>query len=242
MHARRVLVIDDNSDIVQLIEDLLTKAGATVDAALSAEEGLRLFRTRRYDLVLLDIMLPGIDGWQVCKILRDLSGVPIIMLTALGGNAEQVRGLETGADDYVVKPFSPRVLLARARAVLRRAELSPVRGSTLIYRDEHLAFDLARRQVSVRGRPVELTPTEYNLLECLVINTDHPLTPRQILKQVWGPRHVDNVRYVHMYVHRLRQKLEPDPENPHYLLNRPGEGYLFSVPDAEDAGPNRDAN
>ena len=234
MHARRVLVIDDNSDIVQLIEDLLTKAGATVDAALSAEDGLRLFRTRRYDLVLLDIMLPGIDGWQVCKILRDLSGVPIIMLTALGGDAEQVRGLETGADDYVVKPFSPRVLLARARAVLRRAELSPVRGSTLIYQDEHLAFDLARRQVAVRGRPVELTPTEYKLLECLVINTDHPLTPRQILKQVWGPRHVDNVRYVHMYVHRLRQKLEPEPQNPRYLLNMPGEGYLFSMPDAED--------
>jgi two-component system KDP operon response regulator KdpE len=134
----------------------------------------------------------------------------------------------------VVKPFSPRVLLARARAVLRRAELSPVRGSTLTYQDEHLAFDLARQQVSVQGRPVKLTRTEYHLFECLVRYADHPLTPQQILKQVWGPRYVDNLRYVHMYVHRLRQKLEPDPENPHYLLNTPGVGYLFRASDAKD--------
>ena len=234
MHACRVLVIDDNNDIVQLIKYVFTEAGATVDAGLGAEEGLRLFRTRRYDLVLLDVMMPGIDGWQVCKILRDLSSVPIIMLTALSGDAEVVRGLKAGADDYVVKPFSPKVLLARARAVLRRADLSPDRQRTLTYRDDHLAFDLARRQVSVQGRPVELTPTEYNLLECLVINTDHPLTPRQLLKQVWGPRHVDKLRYVHMYVHRLRQKLEPDPENPHYLLNTPGAGYLFRAPEEKD--------
>ena len=235
MDARRVLVIDDDSDIVQLIDDILTEAGATVDAALGAEEGLRLFRTRRYDLVLLDIMMPGMDGWQVCKILRDLSGIPIIMLTALSGEAEEARGLDAGADDYLVKPFSPKVLLARARAVLRRTELPPDRSRKLIYRDEHLAFDLARRQVSVRGQPVELTRTEQMVLECLVQSSDHPLTPRQILNRVWGPRHVDNVRYVHMYVHRLREKLEPDPENPHYLLNMPGEGYLFSMPGAEGA-------
>jgi two-component system KDP operon response regulator KdpE len=235
MDARRVLVIDDDSDILQLIDDILTEAGATVDAALGAEEGLRLFRTRRYDLVLLDIMMPGMDGWQVCKILRDLSGIPIIMLTALSGEAEEVRGLDAGADDYLVKPFSPKVLLARARAVLRRAELPPDRSKTLVYRDEHLAFDLARQQVSVRGQSVELTRTEYALLEFLLQNTDHPLTAGQILKQVWGPRYVGNMRYVHMYVHRLRQKLEPDPQTPRYLLSTPGAGYLFSVPRADDA-------
>ena len=235
MHARRVLVIDDDSDIIQLINDILTRAGATVDAALGAEDGLRLFRTRRYDLVLLDVMMPGIDGWQVCKILRDLSSVPIIMLTALWGDAEQVRGLEAGADDYVATPFSPKVLLARARAVLRRADPSPGRRMTLTYRDEHLAFDLARQQVSVHGQPVKLTRTEYNLLECLVRYADHPLTPQQILKRVWGPRYVGNLRYVHEYVHRLRQKLEPDPQNPRYLLNLPGAGYLFCTPDPEDA-------
>ena len=235
MHARRVLVIDDDNDIVQLIKYILTEAGATVDAALGAEEGLRLFRMQRYDLVLLDVMMPGMDGWQACKTLRDLSGIPIIMLTALSSDADQARGLDAGADDYLVKPFSPKVLLARARAVLRRTELPPDRWRTLSYQDEHLAFDLARRQVSVRGRPVELSRTEQIVLECLVRNADHPLTPRQILKQVWGPRHVDNVRYVHMYIHRLRQKLEPEPRNPRYLLNMPGEGYLFSMPDAEDA-------
>ena len=237
MHARRVLVIDDDSDIVQLIEDILTDAGAAVDVALGAEDGLRLFRTRRYDLVLLDVVMPGMDGWQVCKILRDLSGIPIIMLTALSGVAEETRALDTGADDYLVKPFSPKVLLARARAVLRRTELPPDRSRTLAYQDEHLAFDLARRQVSVRGQPVELTRTEYDLLEFLLHNTDHPLTPGQILKQVWGPRYAGNLRYVHVYVYRLRQKLEPDPQKPRYLLDMPGAGYLFSVPGAKDAQP-----
>ena len=171
MHARRVLVIDDDIGIIELIKDILTAAGATADAALSAEEGLRLFRARRYDLVILDIMMPGIDGWQACESLRELSNVPIIMLTALSGDAEVVRGLDAGADDYLVKPFSPKVLLARARAVLRRAELPSDRWGTLTYRDEHLTFDLARRQVSVQGQPVQLTHTEYNLFECLVMPT-----------------------------------------------------------------------
>jgi DNA-binding response OmpR family regulator len=180
-------------------------------------------------------MMPGMDGWQVCKILRALSGVPIIMLTALSGDDEEARGLEAGADDYVVKPFSPKVLLARARAALRRAELTPDRMRRLAYQDEHLAFDLAKRQVLVRGQPVELTRTEYNLLECLLHNTDHPLTPGQILKQVWGPRYAGNLRYVHVYVHRLRQKLEPDPQKPRYLLDVPGAGYRFCVPDGEGA-------
>jgi len=156
------------------------------------------------------------------------------MLTALSGDNEVVRGLDAGADDYLVKPFSPKVLLARARAVLRRDEPLPDRLRTLTYHDEHLAFDLARRQVSVRGQPVQLTDTEYAVLEHLVRNANHPLTPRQILKWVWGPRYVDNVRYVHIYVHRLQQKLEPDPQNPRYLLKMPGAGYLFGTPQAED--------
>ena len=229
-----MLIIDDDVGIVELIKDIFTVAGATVDAALDAEKGLRLFRTRRYDLVILDVMMPGIDGWQVCESLRDLSGVPIIMLTVLGSDGEVVRGLDAGADDYVVKPFSPKVLLARAQAVLRRADLSLERLKKLTYRDEHLAFDLARRQVSVRGQPVKLTRTEYHLFECLARNADHLLTPRQILEWVWGRQYVDSVEYVHVYVHRLRQKLEPEPQSPRYLLNMPGAGYLFCTPDAED--------
>ncbi len=227
MHTRRVLVIDDDRDFAELIKHYLVEAGATADTAFGAEEGLRLFRERHHDLVLLDIMMPGIDGWQACKALRELSSIPIIMLTALGDDAEVARGLEAGADDYLVKPFSPQVLLARARAVLRRAELSPERRGALTYQDEHLGFDLARRKVSVQGEPLELTSTEYHLFECLVCNADHLLTPRQILECVWGPEYVDSPQYVHVYIHRLRQKLEPDPRNPRYLLNTPGAGYLF---------------
>jgi len=222
-----VLIIDDNRDFAELIKHDLAQAGATVDIALSAEEGLRLFRDRNHDLLLLDLMMPGIDGWQACKALRELSNVPIIMLTALGDDAEVARGLEAGADDYVVKPFSRQVLLARARAVLRRVELSPDRWGSLTYQDEHLGFDPAKRQVSVQGEPVRLTSTEYYLLECLVCNADHVLAPRQILECVWGPEYVDSPEYVHVYIHRLRQKLEPDPQNPRYLLNIPGAGYLF---------------
>ena len=235
MHGRKVLVIDDEKDFLDLIKIALEGFGATVDTASSAEEGLRLFRDRQYDLVLLDVMMPGIDGFRACEAFRDLSDVPIIMLTAMSGDAEVVRGLECGADDYLVKPFSRQVLLARARAVLRRAELAPERRGPMRYEDGHLAFDLAQQEVSVQGQPVKLTPTEYNLLECLVCHTDHLRTPQQILECVWGPEYVDSVEYVHVYVHRLRQKLEPDPQNPRYLLNMSGSGYLFRMLDAPPA-------
>ena len=227
MHGRKILVIDDEKDFIDLIKRELEEFGATVDPALSAEEGLRLFRDRHHDLVLLDLMMPGIDGWQACRAFRKLSDVPIIMLTAMGSDAEVVRGLESGADDYLVKPFSRQVLLARIRAVLRRMELAPGQRGPLRYEDDHLAFDLARREVAVQGHPVKLTPTEYYLLECLMCNADHLLTPRQILECVWGPEYVDSIEYVHVYIHRLRQKLEPDPQTPRYLLNVPGAGYLF---------------
>jgi len=234
MHNRRVLVIDDDRDFVELTHHFLKTEGATVDTAFSAEDGLRLFRAGRYDLVLLDVMMPGISGWQACAAFRDLSSVPIIMLTALGADVDVARGLDAGADDYLVKPFSSKVLLARARAVLRRVELSPQRWGPLRYDDGHLTFDLARRQVSVQGEPVKLTRTEYHLFECLVCNANHMLGARQILECVWGPEYVDSVEYVHVYVHRLRQKLEPDPQEPRYLLNLPGAGYLFSILNASD--------
>ena len=234
MRERSVLVIDDNKDFAELIRLDLVQEGATVDLALSAEEGLRLFRERHHDLVLLDIMMPGTDGWQACKSFRDLSSVPIIMLTALGDDAAVERGLEAGADDYVVKPFNRRVLLARARAVLRRAELAPDRPGAQTYQDEHLAFDLANRQIAVRGQPVRLTQTEYKLFECLVRYADQMLSAPQILEWVWGPEYVDSPEYVHVYIHRLRQKLEPDPQNPQYLLNMPGAGYLFNSRRAGD--------
>lgn len=228
MDGRRVLVIDDDRDFVELVRYELAGMGAAVEAALSAEEGLRLFREHRHDLVLLDLMMPGIDGWQACRAFRVLSNtVPIIMLTALGSKIEVVRGLEAGADDYLVKPIDREVLVARARAVLRRVDLAPEQSGQVAYQDDHLTLDLARREVLVRGQPVQLTNTEVSLLGFLVSNADCLMTVQQILACVWGPQYVDSIAYVHVYVHRLRQKLEPDPDEPRYLLNVPGAGYLF---------------
>lgn len=231
-----VLLIEDHHDIAAMVCDHLEYCGYEVDYAADGVTGLHLATTGEFDAIVLDLMLPGIDGMDICRRYRNEAGgdTPILMLTARDTLEDKVAGLDAGADDYLVKPFSPKVLLARARAVLRRTELPPDRWRPLAYQDEHLAFDLAKRQVSVRGQPVNLTRTEYIVLECLVRYADHPLPPQQILKSVWGPRYVDRVVYVHEYVNRLRQKLEPEPQNPRYLLNIPGAGYLFSTPDAED--------
>lgn len=228
LEDRKILIIDDDAEILELLDLLLSRFGAQVATSRTAVEGLRQFYAFRPDLVLLDLMMPQMSGWEVCERLRALSDIPIIMLTALADTRDVARGLECGADDYVTKPFANQVLLARVRALLRRSTLtySPAMGSA--YDDGHLAIDLGRRQVLVRQSPVHLTPTEYKVLAYLFQHHDRVLTYAQILQNVWGPECGESAHYVHVYLHRLRNKLEADPEHPRYLLTEPGIGYRFS--------------
>ena len=241
LQNRKILVIDDDPEIIELVELMLTRASATVVTACCAEDGLRQFYAHRPDLVLLDVMMPGMDGLETCRRIRQLSDVPIIMLTVLTGTDDLLRGLEAGADDYVTKPFAGQVLVARAQALLRRSEQSDKDELQIVYRDGHLAIDLQRRQVLVRQKPVKLSPTEYRLLAYLLRNGGRVLTYDQILEQVWGPECLGSTEYVHVYVHRLRQKLEPDACSPRYLLNEPGVGYRFERQEpAQRDAPSRD--
>lgn len=224
---KRVLIIDDDPDMSELVAFFLSQAGAEIYTAAGGPEGLRQFFAHRPDLVILDIMMPEMDGWEVCQRIRQVSDVPLILLTALARNPEIVKGLKCGADDYLPKPFSPDVLLARAQAVLRRAHHYSAQEKSVTYNDGHLAVDLIKRRVRVRGEPVKLSATECRLLTYLFRHAGRVLTFEQILAQVWGKACQDNPEYVHVYVSRLRQKLEPEPKQPIYFLTEHGIGYRF---------------
>lgn len=182
----------------------------------------------RPDLVLLDIMMPRLDGWDVCRRIREASDVPIIMLTARGQEAERVRGLQMGADDYVIKPFSLRELEARIESVLRRSRLPPTTQKRVLYRDDELIIDSETWVVSRQGKPVELTATERRLLFYMAENRGAVLPTSRILERIWGEEYIDDVDYVKLYVWRLRQKIEPDPSDPTYIVTERGLGYRFT--------------
>jgi len=228
METTKILVVDDDPALLPLIEYTFAREDYEVHCASDGKEALRQFFAHHPDLVILDIMMPRMDGWETCRRIREVSDVPIVMLTARGQEEDVIRGLELGADDYLTKPFSIKVLVARARAVLRRAALPPVdySGSTT-YADDYLTMDLQERRVTVRGEIVKLTPTEYRLLAYLVQNAGRALTFSQILQNVWGWEYQDDVDYVRVYIWHLRQKLEEDPKNPKYIQTETGVGYRF---------------
>jgi DNA-binding response OmpR family regulator len=223
LQGKRILAIDDDPDLLWLINLAFSRAGAQVYTAADGQEGLRQFYAHRPHLVILDVMMPLLNGWHVCGRIRQVCDVPIIMLTVLKEDSDVVRGLDLGADDYVPKPFSMNVLLARARAALRRA-MPPSTGA---YSNGYLTIDLDERRTLVRGQLVRLTATEHQLLAYLFQNADRVLSYQQILENVWGWEHHGDVNYVHVYISRLRKKLEKDPNNPQYLLNERGVGYCF---------------
>lgn len=196
-------------------------------SAGTAQEGLAQFREQAPHLVIIDIMLPGSDGRDVCRQIREVSDVPIILLTALSQGEEIVRGLDVGADDYVTKPFDRQVLLARARAVLRRAETQLRRLDNLVFNDGYLMVDFGSRQISVNGEPVRLSATEYDLLRYLMRNPGRVCTFNEILESVWGKEYRFSDEYVHVYIWHLRRKLERDPKNPSYLISEHSIGYRF---------------
>jgi two-component system KDP operon response regulator KdpE len=222
-----ILVVDDEERMSRFIRLNLEHDGFQVLEANRGMQAINLIRERMPDLVLLDVMMPDLDGFEVLQLIRESYQLPVIMLTAKGEEDDKVRGLELGADDYVTKPFSPRELVSRVRAVLRRNDQGATSEDGVIDVDPHLKIDFGRREVWLDGNLVKLRPTEYRLLYHLVQNAGWVLTYDQILSKVWGYEYRDEPHYVRLYVNYLRQKLEDDPANPQYILTERGVGYRF---------------
>jgi len=218
----RVLVVDDDASLAEMLTIVLRQEGFDSRMCLRGDEAVEAFRDYRPDVVLLDLMLPGRDGIDVCKEIRAESGVPIVMLTAKGDTVDVVVGLESGADDYVVKPFKPKELVARIRARVRRFDAT-AQAETLTIGDVHI--DVAGHQVTRGGRTVNLTPLEFDLLVCLARKPWQVFSREVLLEQVWGYRHAADTRLVNVHVQRLRSKVEHDPENPEIVVTVRGVGY-----------------
>ncbi len=224
---RKILVVDDEERMVRFIRLNLEHDGFQIIEAYKGAQAIQKVRDVIPDLILLDVMLPDLDGFEVLKMLREINNVPVIMLTAKAEEDDRIRGLELGADDYITKPFSPRELVSRVKAVLRRVE--PISGGMhgLIEVDKRLKIDFDRREIWVADKLVKLRPTEYRLLYHLVQNAGWVVTHDQILSKVWGYEYRDEPHYVRLYINYLRQKLEEDPANPKYILTERGVGYRF---------------
>ncbi|MBP7032069.1 MAG: response regulator transcription factor [Chloroflexi bacterium] len=223
----RILVVDDERGLVKLIRLNLEHDGFEVFEANNGAQAMDRLRAVLPDLVLLDVMMPDLDGFQVLRMIREIGSTPVIMLTAKGEENDKVRGLELGADDYVTKPFSPRELTSRIRAVLRRGSFSDQTDTGKIDVDGRLQIDFDRHEIWVDGELVQLRPTEYRLLYHLVKNAGWVLTHDQILSKVWGYEYEDEPHYVRLYINYLRKKIEKDPTNPRYILTERGVGYRF---------------
>jgi len=225
--STRILIVDDEPRYLRLIEaNLLTKEYEVFTAA-DGEEALESFSANPVDLILLDIMLPRMDGFAVCQRIRQFSNVPIIMLTAKGEEHDRVRGLDVGADDYLVKPFSVMELLARVRAVLRRAQVTET-GQNRFFTHGNLRIDFARAEVWLGEQPVNLSATEYRLLLQFTHNIGKVLSAEELLTGVWGPEYRDDKEILWVTIARLRQKVEDDPHMPKHIATRSGLGYLMT--------------
>jgi len=224
MHRTRILVVDDDPEVVSLIRSLF---GKTYDSkgALDGQEALKILEEWPADLIVLDLVMNGLDGFAVSQQIRQHSNVPILVLSGRQNDQDKVRALDLGADDYLTKPFSRDELLARVRALLRRSRQATASGQVLT--DDHLKIDFARRLVTMNGREVKLTPTEYSLLEQLASNPGKLMTHTVLLKRVWGPDYGNELDYLRVFIRRLRRKIEPDPAEPQYILTESRVGYRF---------------
>lgn len=234
MSKSRILVVDDDPRLVRLVREVLTAAGYEVIARSNGEHAVESVAIEQPDLVLLDIILvAGMDGYQVARRIREFSAVPIIILTAKVTETDMLTGFDAGADDYITKPFSSKELLARVRAVLKRSQgAAPLpSGAKIVCGD--MVIELASRHVTIAGREIHLTATEYNLLHELAMHYNQVLLHEQLLTTIWGQEYRNDVDYLRSYVHLLRKKLEADPANPKMLVSAPGVGYMLAVPEKE---------
>jgi DNA-binding response OmpR family regulator len=222
----KILIIEDDAILGGLLARHLRNASHEVQVAIEGQEGLRLAYETHPDLIILDIMMPRMDGWQVCRRLREMADVPILILTAKGEQEDVIRGLQLGADDYVKKPFDMNELELRIEAILRRSgngAVDPPAG----FSDELLTVDLERRLVLSRGQPVHLTPTEFRLLSYLVRHRDRTVPHAELLREVWGPQYIEDTANLSVYIRYLREKIEETPGSPVYIVTEWGIGYRF---------------
>ena len=228
----KILVVDDDPQIRRVLRTSLTSQSYIVSDARSGEEALEKIREERFDLILLDVNMPGIGGLEACRQIRAVSEVAIIMLTVRNSEQDKVAGLDAGADDYVTKPFGMTELLARIRANLRRVPVSA--GSTpQIVEFDGVSINFLQHRVTVRGAEVRLTPKEFDLLQLLVTNPNVPIPHTRLLQAVWGPDYGNEVEYLHVFIYQIRKKIEPDPAKPRYLITEPRLGYRFSLPSSQ---------
>jgi two-component system, OmpR family, KDP operon response regulator KdpE len=230
MNSGRILVVDDEPQIRRVMRVALSGAAYMVADARSGEDALEKLREEKFDLVLLDVNLPGISGIETCREIRTRSDVPVIMLTIRNSSLDTVAALDAGADDYVTKPFSTEVLLARIRATLRRSPTSA--GSVESFRFGNIEVRMSARRVMVDGKEIRLTPKEFDLLRFLISNGDTALPHERILQAVLGADYGSEVQYLRVFIKQLRKKLEPDPARPRHILTEPWLGYRFRMPEA----------
>lgn len=228
-----ILVVDDEPHVLKLVKANLRSSGYKVLTAADGEQAIQSVERELPDLVLLDIMLPKMDGYTVCSRIREFSTVPVIMLTARSAQVDLVHGFEVGADDYLTKPFAVTELLMRVQAVLRRSKWPEEVLARQIFVVGPIEIEFAQHRVTVDGQVVKLTPTEYRLLAYMASHANRVLMHRELLRAVWGPEYGDETEYLRVYVRYLRQKLEPEPSEPRYLLTQPGAGYMLYQPEED---------
>ncbi|HEY4363133.1 MAG TPA: response regulator transcription factor [Bryobacteraceae bacterium] len=227
--SAKILAVDDDPQIRRVLRTSLTSQGYIISDARSGEEALLKIREERFDLILLDVNMPGMGGLAACRQIRAVSEAAIIMLTVRNTEQDKVAGLDAGADDYVTKPFGMTELLARIRANLRRVPLTPGGGAAVVEFDG-VSINFPAHLVTVRGAEVRLTPKEFDLLQYLVSNPNMAIPHGRLLQAVWGPDYGDQVEYLHVFVNQIRKKIEPDPSKPRYLITEPRLGYRFCLP------------
>jgi len=225
--AKKVLVVDDEKLIVKGIRFSLEQDGMEVDCAYDGEEALRLAKENTYDAILLDIMLPKLNGFEVCQQIRDFSHVPIVMLTAKGEDMDKILGLEYGADDYITKPFNILEVKARLKAIMRRMAPKEVKNVSVIENGD-IRLDCESRRTHIKGKEINLTAKEFEVLELLVLNPNKVYSREKLLQIIWGSDYPGDVRTVDVHVRRLREKIEANPSDPKYVKTRWGVGYYFA--------------
>ena len=231
MNTATILVVDDEPQLRRTMRATLTDLGYQVLEAKNGEEAIAALRRDPADLILLDLNMPGIGGLETCRAIRETSDLPIIVLSVRNTERDKVQALDSGADDYVTKPFGIQELLARIRATIRRTPALASAGAPHVYTEGELEIDFESRRVTLKGKSVRLTPKEFDLLKFLVEHPNRPIPHRKLLQTVWGPDYGDEVEYLRVFVNQLRKKIEPVPSRPKYLLTEPWVGYRFAIPE-----------